>query len=79
MRGEMIDDETDTDAMDEIVPNSSLLWTFPFPVRSPPINIPDMIPSEGESVMSYSHRSLHMPPPPLRFVLESNSEHRQLH
>ena len=35
--------------------------------------VPDRASSENEPVMGYSHRPLHTPPPPLRFVLKSNS------
>jgi hypothetical protein len=65
------DTKTNTKAMREIVP-PLLSWTFLFPFSFPHAYIPDMNSSEGETVMNHSHSSLHTPPPPLRFVLESN-------
>ena len=70
--GEMIDDETDTKAWGEIV-LPPLSWTFPSPFLPPPIYDPDFSSPEGGTVMDRSHSPLHTPPPPLRFVLESNS------
>jgi hypothetical protein len=74
-RGEMVDDETESDRHPKrwreiVLP--LLSWTFLSPFIFPHTYIPDMNSSEGETVMNHSHSSLHTPPPPLRFVLESN-------